>query len=96
MQTLELQGLFAPFVATLAGATLLLLWHFNRSIRYLPYFAFSLFAFSAAVVLSQFVFEKMTVPNANPGLYLPMALAVTFPVNITIGMPLYLLVIQSF
>ena len=39
---------------------------------------------------------KMTVPNANPGLYLPMALAVTFPVNITIGMPLYYLVIQSF
>ncbi|MCH7412108.1 sodium-dependent bicarbonate transport family permease [Belliella sp. R4-6] len=34
---------------------------------------------------------KMTVPKANPGLFLPMALAVTFPVNITIGMPLYFL-----
>lgn len=32
---------------------------------------------------------KLSVPQANPGLYLPMALAVTFPVNITIGMPLY-------
>lgn len=32
---------------------------------------------------------KMAVPKANPGLYLPMALAVTFPVNITIGLPLY-------
>ncbi|SMD45435.1 hypothetical protein SAMN00777080_4086 [Aquiflexum balticum DSM 16537] len=32
---------------------------------------------------------KMTVPKSNPGLYLPMALAVTFPINITIGMPLY-------
>lgn len=38
---------------------------------------------------------KMAVPQANPGLYLPMALAVTFPVNITVGMPLYLSVIQS-
>lgn len=32
---------------------------------------------------------KMAVPQANPGLYLPMALAVTFPVNITLGLPLY-------
>ena len=32
---------------------------------------------------------KIAVPKANPGLFLPMTLAVTFPVNITIGMPLY-------
>jgi len=37
---------------------------------------------------------KMTVPKANPGLYLPMALAVTFPINITIGMPLYFLLVS--
>ncbi|EMR01760.1 sodium-dependent bicarbonate transport family permease [Cesiribacter andamanensis] len=36
---------------------------------------------------------KIAVPRANPGLYLPMALAVTFPVNITFGMPLYLSII---
>lgn len=35
---------------------------------------------------------KVTVPEANPGLFLPMALAITFPVNITVGMPLYLAV----
>lgn len=39
---------------------------------------------------------KITVPKANPGLYLPMALAVTFPVNITVGMPVYLMVLQIF
>lgn len=33
---------------------------------------------------------KLAVPKANPGLYLPMALAITFPLNITLGMPLYL------
>ncbi|MEN0005629.1 MAG: sodium-dependent bicarbonate transport family permease [Bacteroidota bacterium] len=38
---------------------------------------------------------KIAVPQANPGLYLPMALAITFPVNITIGMPLYFSVIQA-
>lgn len=37
---------------------------------------------------------KMAVPQANPGLYLPMALAVTFPFNITFGMPVYLAVIE--
>lgn len=36
---------------------------------------------------------KMAVPQANPGLYLPMALAVTFPFNITFGMPLYMSII---
>ena len=37
---------------------------------------------------------KIAVPKANPGLFLPMALAVTFPLNITIGMPIYLTLIK--
>lgn len=32
---------------------------------------------------------KIAVPKANPGLFIPMALAITFPVNITLGMPVY-------
>lgn len=32
---------------------------------------------------------KLTNPKADPGLYIPMALAITFPLNITIGMPVY-------
>jgi hypothetical protein len=36
---------------------------------------------------------KMAAPKADPGLYIPMALAVTFPLNITVGMPLYLWVV---
>lgn len=32
---------------------------------------------------------RLAAPKANPGLYIPMALAVTFPVNITLGFPLY-------
>jgi uncharacterized protein len=39
---------------------------------------------------------KITVPKANPGLFLPMALAVTFPINITIGIPLYFHLAQIF
>jgi hypothetical protein len=37
---------------------------------------------------------KIAVPKANPGLFLPMTLAVTFPINITIGMPIYLTLIK--
>ncbi len=32
---------------------------------------------------------RHAVPRANPGLYVPMSLAVTFPFNITLGLPLY-------
>lgn len=35
---------------------------------------------------------KVSLPRADPGLFLPMALAVTFPVNVTLGLPLYFLV----
>jgi len=36
---------------------------------------------------------KIAVPKANPGIFLPMALAITFPFNITFGMPVYLSVV---
>jgi hypothetical protein len=39
---------------------------------------------------------RLAAPKANPSLYLPMALAITFPFNITLGMPLYLGIIQGF
>ncbi|MBE14706.1 MAG: sodium-dependent bicarbonate transport family permease [Dokdonia sp.] len=38
---------------------------------------------------------KLAAPKANPSLYVSMALAITFPFNITLGMPLYLYVIQN-
>jgi hypothetical protein len=38
---------------------------------------------------------RMAVPKANPSVYIPMALAVTFPLNITIGMPIYLFLITT-
>ena len=38
---------------------------------------------------------RISVARANPGLYIPMALAVTFTVNITIGIPIYYQIIQN-
>ena len=37
---------------------------------------------------------RVAAPKANPSLYLPMALAITFPFNITLGMPIYMSIIQ--
>lgn len=39
---------------------------------------------------------RIAAPKANPSLFLPMALAITFPFNITLGMPLYLYLVQHF
>ena len=39
---------------------------------------------------------KQAAPDADPGLYIPMALGLTFPFNITFGMPLYWILIQNF
>lgn len=38
---------------------------------------------------------RLAAPKADPGLYIPMALGVTFPFNITIGIPLYYIIITS-
>lgn len=37
---------------------------------------------------------RLTVPEANPSLYVSMALALTFPFNIIVGIPLYLEIIK--
>jgi hypothetical protein len=37
----------------------------------------------------------MSLPQANPSLYVAMALALTFPFNIVIGIPTYLEIIKK-
>lgn len=37
---------------------------------------------------------RMTIPEANPSIYISMALALTFPFNIIIGIPVYLEIIH--
>lgn len=57
-------------------------------------FIFAILAASASYIAVPAAM-KISVPKANPGLYLPMTLAVTFPINITIGMPIYFLIVES-
>ena len=38
---------------------------------------------------------RIVAPKADPGIYIPMALGLTFPFNITIGMPLFFQIIHG-
>lgn len=57
-------------------------------------FVFAVLAASASYIAVPAAM-KISVPKSNPGLFLPMALAITFPINITIGMPIYFLIVQN-
>ena len=52
-------------------------------------FMFAVLAASASYIAVPAAM-RLAAPKADLGLYIPMALGVTFPFNITIGMPIYL------
>ncbi|GAA0786063.1 sodium-dependent bicarbonate transport family permease [Roseibium denhamense] len=39
---------------------------------------------------------RVALPDANPAIYLTMSLGITFPFNLTVGIPLYLTMAQAF
>lgn len=86
--------LFAIFIPAINGCVVAYLSQFitheagNR-------FLFAILAASASYIAVPAAM-KIAAPKADPGLYLPMALGVTFPFNITIGMPLYLIIVNYF
>lgn len=86
--------LFAVFVPLINGCVFAVLSSLVTS-DITNRFIFAVLAASASYIAVPAAM-KITVPKSNPGLYLPMALAVTFPVNITIGMPLYFLIVNHF
>lgn len=56
-------------------------------------FIFSVLAASASYIAVPAAM-RLAAPKADPGLYIPMALGVSFPFNITIGMPVYFALID--
>jgi hypothetical protein len=58
-------------------------------------FLFAILAASASYIAVPAAMQ-LAAPKANPSLYLPMALAITFPFNITLGMPLYLSLVECY
>ncbi len=58
-------------------------------------FIFAILAASASYIAVPAAM-KIAVPKANPGIFIPMALAITFPFNITFGLPIYMYIIKLF
>jgi len=86
--------LFAIIIPLINGTTVAVVSSvFTESIG--NRFLFAILAASASYIAVPAAM-RLAAPKANPSLYLPMALAITFPFNITLGMPLYLWVVQSF
>lgn len=56
-------------------------------------FIFAILAASASYIAVPAAM-RLAAPKADPGLYIPMALGLTFPFNITVGMPLYFAIVQ--
>ena len=58
-------------------------------------FIFAVLAASASYIAVPAAM-RLAAPKADPGLFIPMALGLTFPFNITVGMPLYFAIINHF
>ncbi len=57
-------------------------------------FVFAVLAASASYIAVPAAM-KMAAPKADPGLFVPMALGITFPLNLTLGMPIYLEIVSG-
>jgi hypothetical protein len=57
-------------------------------------FMFAVLAASASYIAVPAAM-RMAAPKADPGLYIPMALGITFPFNLMIGMPLYYMLVTA-
>lgn len=57
-------------------------------------FIFAILASSASYIAVPAAM-RMIAPQADPGLYIPMALGVTFPFNLALGMPIYFSIVQN-
>lgn len=56
-------------------------------------FMFAVLAASASYIAVPAAM-RMAAPKADPGLYVPMALGITFPFNLVLGMPVYFAIID--
>jgi hypothetical protein len=56
-------------------------------------FLLTVLAASASYIVVPAV-VRYAIPEANPSLYFTMSLAITFPFNILVGLPLYLWIIE--
>ncbi|MBU6306966.1 MAG: sodium-dependent bicarbonate transport family permease [Bacteroidetes bacterium] len=84
--------LFAVLMPLFNGCVVALLSQFISDVAGTR-FIFAILAASASYIAVPAAM-RLAAPNSDPGLYIPMALGVTFPLNITLGFPLYFYLVQ--
>lgn len=82
-------GIFIPIINALMGMMISKLLGLPAG----DTFMFTVLCASASYVAVPAAM-RIAIPEANPGIYVSMALAVTFPFNIIIGLPLYMYIIE--
>jgi hypothetical protein len=87
-------GLFALVIPALNGS---LVAYASQWVTHEPgnRFIFAILAASASYIAVPAAM-RIAAPKADEGMYIPMALGLTFPFNITVGIPLYYAIIQHF
>jgi hypothetical protein len=86
-------SLFSILIPLLNGSLAILItsfWNIDTGNR----FMLAILAASASYIAVPAAM-RLAAPKADPGLYIPMALGLTFPFNITIGMPIYWMLIKA-
>jgi hypothetical protein len=84
-------GMFIPLINGVGVVFLTTIWNISAGDR----FILAVLAASASYIAVPAAM-RLAAPKADPGLYIPMALGVTFPFNITLGFPLYWWLITYF
>ncbi len=83
-------GIIMPFFNALVGIAI----SYFLNLSYGNAFMFTVLCSSASYIAVPAAM-RIAVPEANPGIYVPMALAITFPFNIMIGLPVYYYLIEQ-
>lgn len=88
---LFLFGIYMPIIGCIIGCALSIIIGLDMGTGFL---------FTVLVSSSSYIVVTATMrtalPEAKAAIYLPMSLAVTFPFNITIGIPLYFSIVEYF
>lgn len=82
-------GVLMPLVNATLGVLLSLLLGLDQGNS----FMFTVLCASASYIAVPAAM-RIAIPDANPGIYVPVALAITFPFNIMVGLPLYYYILQ--
>ncbi len=89
--SLVMFGIYMPLISSIMGTGLSRLIGLDVGTGFL----FIVLISSASYIVVPAVM-RVALPQAKAAIYLPMSLAITFPFNITVGIPLYFAIAQHF